>query len=99
MERFWQTVQDNLPWLYAILLSVWGGLVQYAGKVRSGEPPSWSNIIADLLICSFAGLTAFFICNTQGVDGWHMALIVSISAHEGPKAIAAWSKLKSGMLK
>lgn len=85
MDRF---VQDYLPWIYAIVLSLWGGMVQYAGKVRTGEESwRWGNFILDTMICSFSGLVAFFLCGWQEVGGWQMALVVSISAHQGPRAI------------
>ena len=41
----------------------------------------------DLVVCSFAGLLAFFICQSMGVDGWKSAVVISITAHEGTRAI------------
>ena len=88
-------IQDHLPWLYAIVLSVWGGLVQYAGKVRAGDEAwSWGNVALDMIVCSFAGLTAFFLCQWQAVTGWQMAIVVSISAHQGTHAIKMLATIK-----
>ena len=51
-ERF---VQDNLPWLYALVLSFWGCAVQYATRLKKGETASLKSFFLDLVICSFAG--------------------------------------------
>lgn len=92
MERF---IQDNLPWIYAIALSVWASLVQYAGKVRTGEERwHWGNFLLDIILCSFSGLVAFFLCGWQEISGWQMALVVSISAHQGPRAIGILTHLR-----
>ena len=49
-ERF---VQDNLPWLYALILSFWGCAVQYATRLKKGETASLGVVLSglgDLLI-------------------------------------------------
>ena len=82
-----QLVEQHLPWLYAIVLSIWGGFVQYAERVRNGEAFAWRDLILDTIICSFAGLLAFFVCQAVSIFGWQQALIVSLSAHQGARAI------------
>jgi hypothetical protein len=78
---------EHTPFLYAMLLSLWAGLVQYASKVRGGERWDWREVALDLIVCSFAGLLAFFLCNELEIVGWKAALVISLSAHEGTRAI------------
>ena len=90
MDDLWQKL---LPWAYALILSLWGGTVQYANRVRNGKKHRWTDLFLDLLVCSFSGLLSFFACNIGEVSGWQMAICVSISAHEGPRAIALMTNL------
>ena len=78
---------QNLPFLYAMALSIWGGFVQYANRVRAGERWSWAVMLLDLVVCSFAGLIAFFICQALGVKDWQAAIVIAVTAHEGTRAI------------
>jgi hypothetical protein len=86
-ERLLHWIQENLPFLYATTLSLWGGFVQYANRVRTGERWSTQALFLDLVVCSFAGLLAFFICQEFGIEGWKAAVITAVSAHEGTRSI------------
>lgn len=79
---------QNLPFFYAMVLSVWGGFVQYASRVRAGERWNWVSMILDLVVCSFAGVVAFFICQALGVKDWQAAIVIAVTAHEGTRAIS-----------
>lgn len=86
-------LQSNTPFIYAIALSFWGGFVQYANRVRSGEKWSWLAMGLDIVVCSFAGVVAFFLCQSLGIFGWQAAVVIAVSAHEGTRAIGvlvAW---------
>ena len=86
-------LQSNTPFIYAIALSLWGGFVQYANRVRSGEKWSWLAMGLDIVVCSFAGIVAFFLCQSLGIFGWQAAVVIAVSAHEGTRAIGvlvAW---------
>lgn len=90
--------RDHLPWVYAFALSMWGGLVQYAQRVRMGERWSLRDLVLDMVVCSFAGLLAFFVCQHFGVTDWQMAIVVSVSAHSGARAIAQITMLSDKVL-
>ena len=77
-DKFEHWVAQNLPFLYAIVLSVWGGFVQYANKVRAGERWSWTSMLLDLVVCSFAGLIAFFACQAAGIKDWQAAIVIAV---------------------
>lgn len=91
-------VAQNLPFLYAMILSVWGGFVQYANRVRAGERWSWSAMTLDLVVCSFAGLLAFFLCQSVGVYDWRAAIVIAVTAHEGTRAVGLFVRFRDRLL-
>ena len=88
-ERF-HWLQDYLPWLYAVILSVWGATVHVAQRLKAGDPAP--SLIVDGLVCVFAGSLAFFYCQWQVIDGWPSAIVISLSAHGGPRAIGLYQE-------
>lgn len=91
-------IEQHLPWIYAFALSVWGAFVQYAERVRSGERWSWKDLTLDTIICTFSGLLAFFICQSVDIEGWQQAVVVSLSAHQGTRAIGLLSHFRDRFL-
>lgn len=97
-----QFVQDHTSYILAFVLSMWGGVVQYAQKVRAGEEWSFKNLALDCIVCSFSGLMAYAICQYYEIDGWQMVIIVSLSSHAGARAIGRmtyWSDKILGLKK
>lgn len=80
-------VAQNLPFLYAMVLSLWGGFVQYVNRVRTGEQWSWFAMYLDLVVCTFVGTLAFFVCQAVNITGWSAAVVIAVTAHEGTRAI------------
>lgn len=89
---------DIWPWLSTFGLSMWGGLVQYAQRVRNGEAFSWKALALDLVVCSFAGLLTFLLCESAGIDGPLQAVLIAVSAHMGTKAIASLEVVRDRIL-
>lgn len=93
---------DNLadiwPWASTFLLSMWGGLVQYAQRVRNGEKFSWMALALDLVVCSFAGLLTFLLCESAGIRGPIQAVLIAISAHMGTRAISSLEVVRDRIL-
>ena len=52
----------------------------------------------DLVICSFAGLLAFFICQALGVLDWQAAIVIAVTAHEGTRAIGLLVRFRDRIL-
>ena len=97
-DKFEHWLAQNLPFLYALVLSVWGGFVQYANRVRAGERWSWTSMLLDLVVCSFAGLIAFFACQAAGIKDWQAAIVIAVTAHEGTRAIGLLVQLRDKVL-
>ena len=92
-------VQEYLPWVYAIALSLWGGAVHVAQRLKNGEVLRGVDFVVDVLVCSFAGSIAFFVCQWQGLEGWPSAIVISLSAHSGPRALALYMDMHDRFLR
>lgn len=88
LNELFEWIRGNLPFFYATALSLWGGFVQYANRVRLGERWNWQAMFLDMVICSFAGLIAFFMCQSLDIMGWRAAIVIAISAHEGTRGLS-----------
>ena len=97
-ERF-SWVQEYLPWVYAFALSLWGGTVHIAQRLKNGETLRGVDFVVDVLVCSFAGSIAFFICQWQGFEGWPSAIVISLSAHSDPRALALYMDMHDRFLR
>lgn len=97
-EKLLHWLQENLPFFYAGTLSLWGGFVQYVTQVKNGAVWSWKTLGYELVICSFAGILAFFACQAAGIIGWQAAIIIAISAHGGTKSLETFVKWRDKLL-
>ncbi len=93
-----QSITEILPWITTMALSLWGGLVQYAQRLRRGEKFSWQGLTLDLVICSFAGLLTFLLCEAAGIKGPIAAVLIAVSAHMGTRAIASLEAFRERVL-
>ena len=81
-------LRENAPWVYAGALSIWASITQYALHLKNGGKFSWADLCIDTVLCTFSGGIAFFVCKRFEMSGWDLAIIVSLCAHQGPRAIA-----------
>lgn len=91
-------IQEYLPWVYALSLSLVGSTVHVIQKVRAGEALSGTNLLIDGVVCVFTGSIAFYLCQWQAVDGWLASTIISLSAHSGPRALGIYTKLNESLI-
>lgn len=82
-------LSDIWPWITTVLLSAWGGAVQYAQRVRAGEKFDWLMLALDLLISSFAGILTWLLCQSAEIYGPMSAVMIAVSGHMGTRAIAS----------
>lgn len=100
MERLTQAapwLKEMLPWVFATVLSLWGGVAHYAMLVRNGEPPSWMGGILVVVVCMFSGHLGFFMSQRIGLTEMDMATTVSLCAFGGPAALKHFLKSKLGV--
>lgn len=74
-------------WVFAI--SLLGGVVNFARKVRAGETRVFrlTEFVGELATSAFAGVLAFWLCKASGLGEYVTAVIVGISGHMGSRAI------------
>ena len=94
-----ELLKTYLPFLTTLLLSFWGGTVSHIQKLRKNSAKfKWQEYWYDLIICSFAGLLTHFFCMYANIDGWLSAILISISAHMGTRAISKFERFHSKIL-
>lgn len=84
-----------IPYIWVLLLSVWGGVVSFAGKVRRGET-RWMNImelVGEIFTSGFVGAMTFLLCEATQMNGMLTAFFVGVSGHMGARAIFMLEKI------
>jgi len=94
-NEFLEALRVAFPFLSTFALSIWGGTVSHIQKLRRTKRKfvMGSEYFMDLIICSFAGTLTYFLCMYANIEGWMQAILISISAHMGTRAIASFESL------
>ena len=94
-NEFLEALRVAFPFISTFLLSIWGGTVSHIQKLRRTKRKfvMGSEYFMDIIICSFAGLLTYFFCMYANIEGWMQAILISISAHMGTRAIASFESL------
>ena len=95
----WAEPKDPLAYplkQYGLMLgtALLGGLVSWAAKVRSGSVSGWNimNLVGELCTSSFAGLIAFWLCESFNFAPLLTASLVGIAGHMGTRAITSFEQ-------
>ena len=83
------TQYSALTYAWIALLSMWGGLVNWIRKRRSGEarPFNLVELIGELVTSAFVGVLTFWLCESAGTSQLLTAALVGISGHMGARGI------------
>lgn len=86
-----------LTYAWVIGLSVWGGLVNYISKIKSGEIARFNitELVGDVCISAFAGVLTFWMCEISGFDELWTAVLVGIGGHMGARLIGKLEQILS----
>ena len=78
-----------LTYAWVLILSTWGGLVNYLSKVRAGAIARFNitELIGDMFVSGFTGLLTFWMCEAAGFNELTTAVCVGISGHMGARMI------------
>jgi uncharacterized membrane protein len=81
--------RDLLTIALMLLLAMWGGIVNYIGRIRAGLVRSFRffELIGEMVISSFSGLIIYFIALHLQVDPLLTVVLVAIAGHEGARTI------------
>lgn len=83
------TTYSLLTYAWVTLLSMLGGFVNFASKVREGRarPFNIIELVGELITSGFAGLLTFFLCEAAGIGQLLSAPLIGISGHMGTRAL------------
>lgn len=80
---------DLLTWGWVLILSVWGGVVNFMKKLRDGDTRLFklTELIGEIATSGFVGVLTFMLCESTDIDRMMEAVLVGISGHMGAKTI------------
>lgn len=86
-----------LTYAWVLILSTWGGLVNYLSKVRAGAIARFNitELIGDMFISGFTGLLTFWMCEAAGFNELTSAVFVGIAGHMGARLIGKFEAVMS----
>ena len=86
---------EALTILWVGVLSMCGGIANYANKINQGVVKRFSivELIGDLFISGFVGFITFLLCDSAGIDVRITAALVGVSGHMGSRAIFTLEKV------
>ncbi len=84
-----------LTYVWILLISVWGGLINYYQKIKNGNVARFSIVefIGELVTSAFAGVMTFYLCEAAGVPSVLTAGLVGIAGHMGSRTIYIFERI------
>lgn len=81
--------------LMIFLLSLWGGLVSYLGKLKSGSVKRFNfvELIIEFTISSFAGLVIGFIALSFNFSPYFAMALAGVAGHAGGRTVFFLNKI------
>ena len=86
-----------LTYAWIILLAIWGGVVNFFRKMRTGEVRAFNltEFIGEIVTSGFVGILTFWLCEAAGFHSLMTAAFVGISGHMGSRGIFMLEKFLS----
>ncbi|HJV52803.1 MAG TPA: phage holin family protein [Noviherbaspirillum sp.] len=92
---------SSATYAWVLILAVWGGVVRIIREVKLGGK-SWRQIIliflAELTVSGFAGVNAFFLCESAGISRLYTAVLTSVASYMGGRALALFEEIYKARL-
>lgn len=78
-----------------VVLSLWGGLVNYLGRIKSGVVKRFNlvELIGEFTISSFAGLLVGFIAIAFDVNPYVSLALAGVAGHAGGRTVYFLDKI------
>lgn len=72
-----------------LVLAMWGGLVNYISRIKSGTVKTFSvvELLGEFVISGFSGFLVYLLAVHLGVDQLLTAVLVGIAGHAGGRTI------------
>lgn len=89
-----------LTFVFAVVLAVWGGLINYLSRVRGSLSTfSWSELVFELVMSAFAGLIIGLIAFAFSVHPYMCLALAGISGHAGARTVFFLDKFWGNKIK
>lgn len=73
-----------ITYAWMIGLAVWGGLVRYYQRIKSGKDRfKWFTFAGEIVASGFFGVVTFYLAEAANIDRLVSAAMVGISGHMG----------------
>lgn len=83
-----RAIESAWYYLWFVFLGIWGGTVNYIGKLKGSQQPfSFVELVGEWTISGFSGLITAYVCESMGLDFAITAVAAGISGHMGGRAI------------
>lgn len=92
-----QAIKHAGPYVMAIALSAWGGIVASLTRNRRRKF-SLRELLLDVAISSFVGILTHLLCRWANLDGYMSAILIAVSGHMGTRALAGFETLRDRVL-
>lgn len=78
-----------LTYGWVVILSMWGGLVNYHYKMREGVVTRFqiTEFVGDLTTSGFSGMITFYLCEYANLPQVLTAALVGVAGHMGARGI------------
>ena len=89
IQSFIHWVQNSSPHIWVLVLSLWGGLISYFTRLRTGviEKYSTKDLILELGGSAFSGIITFYLCSAADFNQFLTAAVVGVSGHMGSRLL------------
>ena len=80
-----------LTYFWVIGLSMWGGVVSFYRKVKTGQVRAFNfvELVGELVTAAFIGVLTFWLCEAAGFSPLITAACVGVSGHMGSRGVFA----------
>lgn len=83
------TTFSLFTYLWVVCLSMWGGVVSFYKRVKTGEvaPHNIMEFVGEIVTSAFAGVVTFYLCEAADITPLLTAVFVAVTGHMGTRAI------------
>lgn len=100
MEDKKKFIEECLPYVWVVGLSIWGGAVSYFNKMKKySQKFDIFKFLIEIFTSAFVGVLTFLICDWADLDWDITAAMVGIAGHMGTKAITVLENRYKTMIK
>lgn len=90
-----------VTYVWVLLLSIWGGVVNFIQRLRRGEAKAHNivELIGEVVISAFVGVVTFYLCELSNFPQILTAALVAISGHMGTRALFVFERVIEKIIK